>query len=73
MDKLYHKNIILPSVPSGLYDEKPVCRCSICSEPVYRDELVHFIEGRIICPDCFFDFAFDYFSADLIPAANIRR
>ena len=36
-------------------------RCDRCLEKVYPGELVHFIDGYVVCPACFLDFAFDYF------------
>ena len=52
-------------------EEKVVCNCDICSEPIYAYELVHLIDGHIVCPDCFFDFAFDYFSDRLVKASEL--
>lgn len=51
--------------------DKSVCKCHVCREPVYPYELVHVIDGFVICPDCFFDFAFDYFSDRLILASEL--
>ena len=50
-----------------------VLLCDRCQEQVYPGELVHFIDGYIICPECFFDFAFDYFADDLIEVSEILR
>ena len=49
-----------------------VLKCDICSEEIYPFELVHNIDGKIICPDCFFDFTFDYFSDRLFLASELR-
>ena len=46
--------------------EAPLLRCSVCRGEIYRGELYHSIEGRSICPECFFDFAFDYFADCLV-------
>ena len=55
------------------HEIKPICRCDLCKGDVFPGELVHFIDGTVICPDCFFDFAFDYFSDKLILSDEIRR
>ena len=50
---------------------RAILLCDRCQEQVYPDELVHLIDGYIICPECFFDFAFDYFAEDLILVRDI--
>lgn len=50
-----------------------VASCDKCGFEVYRGELVHRIDGRIICPDCFFDFAFDYFAESLVLAEETQE
>ncbi|MGM9520887.1 MAG: hypothetical protein ACI3VB_00225 [Oscillospiraceae bacterium] len=46
-------------------------KCDRCHGQLYPNELVHFIDGYLVCPDCFFDFAFDYFSDDLVLVRDI--
>ena len=53
-----------PEIP----EDMSVLKCSSCGGGIYPGELIHFIAGAYICPDCFFDFAFDYFSDCLITA-----
>lgn len=54
--------------------ERPhICRCSVCGGEVYRGELIHYIDGKVVCPDCFFDFTFDYFSDRLCLAEELGR
>ena len=50
---------------------KPEFRCDICKSDVYDGELVHCIDGFIVCPDCFLDFAFDYFQDRLVPVSEL--
>ena len=40
----------------------PAALCDICREGIYAGELVHYIDGYLICPDCFDEFVFDYFA-----------
>ena len=55
-------------------NKEPV-RCDRCLEEVHPGELVHRIDGFVICPECFLDFAFDYFFDRLveIPASRDFR
>ena len=48
----------------------PVLKCDRCGEEIYPYELIHKIDGFIICPDCFDDFAFDYFSDCLMTGSQ---
>ena len=48
-------------------------RCDRCKNDVYAGELVHLIDGYVVCPECFLDFAFDYFEDRLIPAEEAAR
>ena len=51
-------------------NREPV-RCDRCLQEVYPGELVHLIEGFVICPECFLDFAFDYFSDCLTEVSEL--
>lgn len=42
-------------------DSLPLFRCDICGGEVYGDDLIHYIDGFTVCPECFDDFVFDYF------------
>ena len=48
-------------------------KCGICLEDIFDGELVHYIDGRIICPECFDDFAFDYFSSQMILVSELKE
>ena len=48
-------------------------RCDRCLQPVYDDDLVHVIDGYVVCPECFDDFAFDYFSANMVLGAELKE
>lgn len=39
----------------------PVIFCDFCRGEIYEDDMIHYIDGFIICPECFDDFVFEYF------------
>jgi hypothetical protein len=61
------------SLITGPKDPGPVGRCDCCGQEIYPDDLVHVIDGFTVCPECFFDFAFDYFSRDLVPGSALKE
>ena len=52
--------------------EKPAALCDVCRGEVYSNDLVHVINGFVVCPECFFDYTFDYFSDCLCLGSEIR-
>jgi hypothetical protein len=48
-------------------------KCDVCFEDVYDEELVHYIDGSIICPECFDDFVFDYFKPQMILVSELKE
>ena len=53
-------------------EEKPVARCDVCRGEVYSGDLVHVINGFVVCPECFFDYTFDYFSDCLFLGSELK-
>lgn len=51
----------------------PLAVCDVCGEGIYPGELVHQIDGYLICPDCFFDFVFDYFADKMIMIDELKE
>jgi len=49
----------------------PAASCDICKGEVYRNELVHVIDGFIVCAECFSDYTFDYFSGCMMLGSEI--
>ncbi len=47
-----------------------VAYCDVCKGEIYANELVHVIDGFVVCPDWFYDFVFDYFSENLVLAGE---
>lgn len=54
-------------------DGLPISKCDCCHGEVFADDLVHFVEGFVICPDCFDDFAFDYFAPFLVTGDDLKE
>ena len=52
---------------------EPVANCDLCKGGVFGDELVHFIDGYIICAECFDDFAVDYFESNMILGNELKE
>jgi len=50
-----------------------IALCDRCAGEVYPGDLVHFIDGFIICPECFSDFAFDYFADRMFCGREIKE
>jgi len=49
----------------------PVMLCDFCCGEIYKDDLVHYIDGYVICPECFDDFIFDYFADCMITGEEL--
>ena len=47
---------------SSPQDEPPAATCSRCLGEIYPGEPAHFIDGQVICRDCFGAFAEEYFA-----------
>jgi len=58
------------SLPDG---ETPAAYCSLCGGEVYEDDLAHLIDGYVVCPECFDDFAVEYFSPYFMTGAEIKE
>ena len=54
-------------------DEQPISRCDSCGGEIYADELVHVIDGFIICAECFDDYVFDYFASNMVTGEDLRE
>ena len=46
--------------------------CDVCRGEVWPGDLVHVINGFVVCPECFSDYAFDYFSDCLTLGSEIQ-
>ncbi len=62
--------------PGGPFRLRPPRRpapltCDVCGMEIGPDELAHLIDGFAVCPDCFFDFCFDYFSGSMMCGRDI--
>ena len=53
--------------------EAPAAICDRCGEEVYTYELVHLIDGFVICAECFDDFVFEYFEDCLMTGGEIKE
>ena len=53
--------------------EQPAAVCDVCGGDVMPWELVHVIDGFVVCPECFLDFAFGYFEDDLVTGSEARE
>ncbi|MBQ8974926.1 MAG: hypothetical protein IJ072_04275 [Oscillospiraceae bacterium] len=51
----------------------PAGRCDICAQDIFRDELVHVIDGFVVCAECFEEFVFDYFSDNMVLGALLKE
>ena len=54
-------------------DSCPVAECDLCGGEIYADELVHFINGFVICAECFYDYAFEYFSHCMVQGFELKE
>jgi hypothetical protein len=50
-----------------------VARCDVCFGEIYSGDLAHLIDGFVVCPECFFDFAFDYFADRMVCGGELRE
>lgn|GEM_PF-423674 len=48
-------------------------RCDICRGEVWPGDLVHVINGFVVCPECFLDYTFDYFSDCLTLGSELQE
>lgn len=55
------------------FPERLAALCDICRGEVYSEDLVHIIDGFIVCPDCFYDFVFSYFEDCLVLGRDIAE
>jgi hypothetical protein len=55
----------------NLFSVPSVFKCDKCRGELYDNELVHLIDGYIICPECFEDFAFEYFEDKMTAVGDI--
>ena len=55
------------------FNDMPAALCDICGGEVYGGDLVHVINGFVICPECFWDFVFDYFEDCLTLGSDVAR
>ncbi|MBR5381399.1 MAG: hypothetical protein IK136_02130 [Oscillospiraceae bacterium] len=46
--------------------------CDVCRGEVWPGDLVHVINGFVVCPECFLDYTFDYFSDCLMLGSEIQ-
>ena len=53
--------------------ENPAALCDICRGEVYKNELVHVIDGFVVCAECFSDYTFDYFSGCMMLGSEISE
>ena len=53
--------------------DDPAWQCGVCGGDIFADELVHLIDGTAVCPDCFFDFSFDYFADKMVCGSEIKE
>lgn len=53
--------------------EQPIACCDVCKGEIFPDDLVHLIDGFIVCPECFFDFTFDYFADKMVCGREIKE
>ncbi len=54
-------------------EEPPVAKCDSCGGEVYAEELVHLIDGFVICAECFEDYAFKYFEPDMVLGEDLKE
>ena len=65
MSKYVHKRPGLSREASG--------QCDRCQQEIYADDLVHVIDGYVVCPECFDDFVFDYFIANMCLGSELKE
>lgn len=54
-------------------EKLPAAKCDNCGGEVYDEELVHLIDGFVICAECFEDYAFEYFEPCMVLAKDIKE
>ncbi|MBE6949521.1 MAG: hypothetical protein E7456_06715 [Ruminococcaceae bacterium] len=59
-----------PNTPN---EAMPAGICDRCKGEVYAEELVHLIDGFVICAECFPDFAYDYFEPDMVLGGDLKE
>ena len=59
--------------PNLRQENQPIARCDNCGGEIYDDELVHLIDGFVICAECFEDYAFEYFESCMVTGDEIRE
>ena len=60
-------------IPRDLQEELPVAKCDSCKGEVYAEELVHLIDGFIICTECFADYTYDYFEPNMVLGSDLKE
>ncbi|MBQ6539721.1 MAG: hypothetical protein IJL71_01665 [Oscillospiraceae bacterium] len=59
--------------PEYTQNEQPAAVCDRCGGEIYPEELVHLIDGFIICAECFEDYAYEYFESCMIAAEELTE
>ena len=59
--------------PTNRQNEQPIAGCDCCGGEIYSDELVHLIDGFVICAECFEDYAFGYFEECMVTGGELKE
>ena len=52
-------------------EDRPTARCDRCGGEIYENELVHVIDGFVICAECFEEYACEYFESCMVVGGEL--
>lgn len=58
---------------SSSQDTPPATFCDVCRGEIYEDDLFHLIDGYAVCPECFYDYVFEYFSSCMLSGREFKE
>ena len=70
---LYSEGDFIKGKFLGTAEDEHICLCDICKCQVYSSDEVYFIDGFIVCLDCFDDFSKHYFMDNRHYAGKLLR